>query len=282
MKKALLATALCMMAATAAIAGINDELYIVEKNGRITTIDYMSVDSIVIDPADTLMQRIYCTNKVINIPVDSLEDMWCNYIATPDSMVDLGLSVKWNSCNIGASEPSGYGELVGWGDPTGTHTEQWSTASYGSYMANKDLCMSYYGGVTPPDSIGGTDIDIAHVRLGGGWRMPTRLEFLELMHNCVWRKCTVKMRLGVLITSRTTGNSIFLPASGMRRGSKMTNPVGKYGAYWSANWYGNSSSTSKTKSEQAWALGTLPDNYFSNIYGLYRYSGICVRPVIAP
>ncbi|MFA6768442.1 MAG: hypothetical protein WCR86_08490, partial [Parabacteroides sp.] len=30
--------------------------------------------------------------------------------------VDLGLSVEWSDCNIGATEPDDYGSLFGWED----------------------------------------------------------------------------------------------------------------------------------------------------------------------
>lgn len=32
--------------------------------------------------------------------------------------VDLGLSVKWATCNVGASSPTGYGDYYAWGETT--------------------------------------------------------------------------------------------------------------------------------------------------------------------
>ena len=40
----------------------------------------------------------------------------------PAQPIDLGLSVKWASWNVGASSPEDYGGLYGWADPTGNNT----------------------------------------------------------------------------------------------------------------------------------------------------------------
>lgn len=130
--------------------------------------------------------------------------------------VDLGLSVRWASFNVGASKPEEYGGLYGWGDATGRKTST-SNADYPSQ--------------NPPREISGTEYDIARAKWGGDWRLPTRAEQQELVDNAVWKKATLNGVAGYTVTGRN-GNSIFLPAVGGRIGNKLHYQVD--GAdYWS-------------------------------------------------
>ncbi|WP_323011054.1 hypothetical protein [Paracoccus sp. (in: a-proteobacteria)] len=148
--------------------------------------------------------------------------------------VDLGLSVKWASFNVGASKPEEYGGLYGWADATGQKTS----------ISNGD-----YPSQNPPREISGTDDDIARTKWGGDWRLPTRAEQQELVDNAVWKKATLNGVAGYTVTGRN-GNSIFLPAVGGRIGNKLYYQVD--GAdYWS---------------------GTLSDDP-SKAYYMYYYIG---------
>ena len=84
------------------------------------------------------------------------------------------------------------------------------------------------------NDIGGTDRDVAHVRWGSPWRMPTSEEFEELIDDCVWKWVPHGGSSGYRVTS-TNGNSIFLPAAG---GSNSffhrTEDPGERGYYWSS------------------------------------------------
>lgn len=150
--------------------------------------------------------------------------------AAPEA-VDLGLSVKWASCNLGASKPEDFGNYYAWGEtaPKDTYTEE-------NYVA-------------PPEG----DLDDAHdaatVNLGKPWRMPTKDEMYELISKCTW-VWVARIRpdgygiMGQLITG-PNGNSIFLPAAGEKyveeeEDSKSvgepygpnTYEAGSYGNYW--------------------------------------------------
>lgn len=130
--------------------------------------------------------------------------------------VDLGLSVKWASFNVGASKPEEYGGLYGWADVTG---EIVSTS-------NDD-----YPTANPPREISGTEYDIARAKWGRDWRLPTRAEQQELVDKAVWKKTSLNGVAGYSVTGGN-GNSIFLPAVGGRIGSKLYYQVD--GAdYWS-------------------------------------------------
>lgn len=138
--------------------------------------------------------------------------------------VDLGLSVKWASCNIGASKPEEAGGLYGWADPTGEETSE-------------DLAD--YPSVTPPATICGTQYDIAAANWGEAWRMPTQEEFEELAAGCTWEWTALNGVNGMKVTGKN-GNSIFLPAAGSRTGQTVSGQAGQRGNYWSGTlWPGN-------------------------------------------
>ena len=125
--------------------------------------------------------------------------------------VDLGLSVKWATCNIGADKPEDYGDYFAWGEA--------ETKS----VYNKDNSATY--GKTSY-----TFLDAASAQWGSSWRMPTKDEFQELIDNCTWQWTTVGGHNGYMVTSKKNGNSIFLPAAGIRCGSQL-NDV-EWGYYW--------------------------------------------------
>ena len=108
--------------------------------------------------------------------------------------VDLGLSVRWASYNLGATSQTELGGLYFWGDPTGT-------AGYG---------------FTAPSvtNISGTEYDTARAEWGGSWRMPTKSEQIELVINCTWTRSTINGVAGMKVTG-SNGNYIFLPPTGV-------------------------------------------------------------------
>lgn len=149
---------------------------------------------------------------------------------TEGRVVDLGLSVKWASYNLGASAPEEPGGLYGWGDPTGTHTEQAQDEKYGNYYGgrkeDKEACLLLYNSLVyndsenqiTPNDISGTEFDVVRAKWGGNWRMPRRREFLELCSNkCIWERLFIKGTLGYKVTG-PNGNSIFLPITFYRIG----------------------------------------------------------------
>lgn len=104
--------------------------------------------------------------------------------------VDLGLSVNWATHNVGASASHKVGYLIPLGNVTGT----------------KKSAKHHY------EQVSG-ESDIATVKMGKGWRMPTAQEMLELIDKCEWEKKTVKGVKGAKVTG-PSGESIFLPAPG--------------------------------------------------------------------
>jgi hypothetical protein len=133
--------------------------------------------------------------------------------------VDLGLSVKWATCNVGATKPEEYGDYFAWGETQPKDCNDWSTYKWciGSYNTlTKYNTSSSYGTVDNKTVLAKTD-DAATVNWGGSWRMPTDTEWTELRENCTWTWTTQNSEYGYRVhgyrvTSKKNGNSIFLPA----------------------------------------------------------------------
>ncbi|GEM_PF-3086844 len=143
---------------------------------------------------------------------------------TEGEAVDLGLSVKWASRNVGATCPQEYGEYYAWGE-----TEEkavYNESTYAYYDSNT-------GYIDIGDNISGTQYDVARVKWGGKWRMPTLDEMEELFNKCTWEWTTYKGVNGYWITG-PNGNSIFLSAAGYRCDEYLFNE-GSLGYYWSGS-----------------------------------------------
>lgn len=139
--------------------------------------------------------------------------------------IDLGLSVKWASHNVGATAPEEYGKFYAWGETEKKHDY------------TEDTYLYYQNGayVEIGEDISGTEYDVAHVQWGGSWRMPSNDEFEELFEQCSWKWTSVNDINGYELTG-PNGNSIFLPAAGERNGPNVNN-CNVRGYYWTASSY---------------------------------------------
>ena len=155
--------------------------------------------------------------------------------------VDLGLSVKWATCNVGATKPEEYGDYFAWGETQPKSTYIWSTYKWcnGSYdTQTKYNTNSRYGTVDNKTQLELSD-DAARANWGGSWRMPTDAELTELRENCTWAWTTQNGVYGYKVTSKKSGytnKSIFLPAAGFRLSSDLDS-AGSRGYYWSSSLY---------------------------------------------
>ena len=178
--------------------------------------------------------------------------------------VDMGNGLLWATCNVGADNPWDYGDYFAWGETTTKDTYNWSTYKWGDGTTFTKYTV---GGTTVLEA---TD-DAATANWGGNWRTPTDAEWTWLRENCNWTWTTQNGVTGMLMTSSVNGNHIFLPASGYRSNTILSN-AGSHGYYWS-------SSLSTDYSSIADGL------YFSSGYldfdSDYRYFGHSVRPVLA-
>ena len=180
--------------------------------------------------------------------------------------IDLGLSVKWASWNVGASKPEEYGGYYAWGEIEEKDKYDWSSYKYCD--GNKESCYPI------GTDIGGTEYDIAHVKWGDGWRMPTRDEINELWSKCTKRWTDINGVEGLIFIG-SNGNSIFLPAAGIYIGEVVENDM----THWM--WRESNCWTSNNDSDFPWSSFILiSDNHngaFCNVSE--RCRGNSVRPV---
>lgn len=149
--------------------------------------------------------------------VDDKDNSDINSSVTTDTKaVDLGLSVKWASCNIGASSPEEFGDYFAWGE-----TEPYQ---YGRKYKHSD---GYDGTILKASD------DVATVKWGENWHTPSVAEMNELKSNCKWTSTTINGVLGYKITG-ANGNSIFIPTAGGMSFSDTPERVGEYGYYWTS------------------------------------------------
>jgi len=169
--------------------------------------------------------------------------------------VDLGLSVKWANCNMGADSPEDYGDYFAWGEKStkSEYTEE-NSLTYGKNLSDIASDSRY---------------DVARAHLGGSWRIPTKAEFEELNKKCTWTWTTKGGVNGMKVTG-PNGNCIFLPASGFCSGTSFYS-AGKFGHYWSSTPY--ESDNTRT----AYSLCLYSDGRY--VGSSFRDNGISVRPV---
>lgn len=166
--------------------------------------------------------------------------------------VDLGLSVKWATCNVGASSPSEYGSYFAWGE-TKTKSEYWDSVAYGKNFG---------------DISGDSRFDAARANWGGSWRLPTKAECQELVDKCKWTWTTQGRHNGYNVVG-PNGNSIFLPVAGFRERASLAS-AGECGYYWSSIPRGS-------MTQYAYCLGF--DSTISGVGWGNRSDGQSIRPV---
>ena len=185
--------------------------------------------------------------------------------------VDLGLSVKWATMNVGATAPEDYGYYFAWGETSEKSDYSWSTYKYckGTSTTMTKYCTSSYYGTVDNKTVLEPEDDAAHVNWGGTWRMPTDAEWTELREQCTWEWTTQNNIEGYLVTSKKNGISIFLPAAGYRDDTTFYIDS-SYGSYWSSS-----------LNEGRWYDAFIVDfySYFVDRNSGSRDDGQSVRPV---
>lgn len=267
MKKIFVLLALCLSALSLS-AQTGEAIYFYRNDGGFNAFLRADIDSITYSPLDTsnvqqddmATQVVWTADSVYRIPLSAIDSMKFSKYITPGVAIDLGLSVKWASCNVGASTPEGYGGYYAWGETE--EKSDYGLDAYQYYNSKNDECINI------GTSICGTQYDVARVKWGGSWRMPTTKEQQELCEKCTWQWTIYNGVNGQLVTG-PNGNSIFLPAVGFRYDTDLGSQ-GSYGYYWS---------DTLSDSNDAYLLGFDDSAWGLWDYIWYRYGGFTVRPV---
>ena len=211
--------------------------------------------------------------------------------------VDLGLSVKWGSCNVGASKWEEKGDRFAWGE---VETKTTFTQANYKWCQGDVNCPTKY--TIDPDYSEETGVpilstlelqdDAAYTLMGNGWRTPTWDEWEELMDDTktTWTQATIDGIQGVKVTSLITHNSIFLPYGIPQSDDKQYGwdcPEWS-GAYWSSNVeYDHSAATTlllfssprNTYRDKDGDYGTHEKASIFDRDCVMRHIGLFVRPV---
>ena len=199
--------------------------------------------------------------------------------------VDLGLpsGTLWATCNVGAKSPEEYGDYFAWGETSGYNSGKtnfdWSTYKWckGSSSTLTKYCTNSdrgYNGFTDDKTVLDLEDDAAYVNWGPAWRMPSIEQFQELYNSnyTTTEWTTLNGVRGLKITSKTNGNTIFLPAAGNYSFSSLNN-AGSLGYCW-------------PRTLSSYDPLSAPNLYFYQGYistgNDYRCSGRSVRPVRLP
>ena len=197
--------------------------------------------------------------------------------ARPDA-IDMGTEVngkkiKWASHNIGASSPEEYGSYYAWGETETKSDYSWSTYKFGTSSSgpfSKYNTINSYG-IVDNKTVLDLEDDIANVKLGDNWRIPTEEDWAELKTKCTWSWTGNYNGTGAkgIIVTATNGNSIFLPAAGFWSNSSLK-LSGSRGYYWSSAIYFE-------QTYNAWYL--IFDSGDTVLGGMWRCFGHSIRPV---
>ena len=173
------------------------------------------------------------------------------------NFVDLGLSVKWATMNVGADALDDLGDYFAWGETKAK--EKYKESTYMTHNLNLG------------DIRGNASYDAARSNWGGSWRLPTKAECEELLNHCRREWGRLNGVSGVLFISKKNGNSIFFPAAGWREGTSAYS-AGIGGHYWS-------STPHRSKPQEAYGLyfGSGGSAGVGCGYSIY---GMSVRPVL--
>ena len=181
----------------------------------------------------------------------------------PAEAIDLGLpsGIKWASYNVGATKPEEYGGYYSWGETE--VRDQYYFTTYSLCDGTVSSCHDI------GENISGTEYDVAHVKWGGEWCMPTKEDFQELAYNCEYKETSVNGVKGLQFTG-PNGQYIFLPYTGYVWNTE-NDKAGSEGSYWSAT-----QTTSVNKAhEMSFKKGEVLWDCYIN-----RFAGLTVRPVI--
>ena len=199
-------------------------------------------------------------------------------VAASDA-VDLGLSVKWATNNLGAATPSDPGNFYAWGE-----TEVKTVYNGDTYKFKDGYKVKKYSTEDSHASSGTADKlivlqpvdDAATAALGKGWRMPTRAEAMELFTECTFSY----NKPGLVTVTGPNGNSIDFPKTGYYVGDKLQES--NYPWCWTASMALSSGTPEGSEDAIEWHERRQGDAMrfgHTDCYGLYRENGLPIRPV---
>ena len=190
------------------------------------------------------------------------EFVYCPDIQHPH-IIDMGEAGKWSCCNVGAINPTDYGNYYAWGE-TGTK-ESYTRTTYKHYIDKGNPPYKEIG-----ENIQSSEYDAATESWKSPWKMPTRNQMEALINTCSHEWVSISGVNGYVFTS-PAGNSIFLPAGG-RYNTKTNDGVNVNGYYWT-------STSSPDSQENSYAHFLFFDENSPRMKEGNRVLGNNIRPI---
>lgn len=191
--------------------------------------------------------------------------------------VDLGLPSRtlWATYNLGASMPTEYGGHYAWGE---TETKSWYfDDTYKFYDdSHKITKYCFYKSKGNPDGKSELDPedDVAMVRWGSNWSMPTKEQFKELASYCTFVRKDIyvngKQIIGYLGTSEINGHTIYIPCAGWEYRDVPNNHM--FAWYWSRN-------LAESSDDYAYYMTIVEETKKMDVMEAMRLQGLSIRPV---
>lgn len=157
-------------------------------------------------------------------------------VPSASTIVDMGLSVKWTSCNLGATNPEDVGNYYAWGETTTKQAYDWGNYVFckGTRTSLTKYCTTYRVGIADGKKTLDPEDDVATAMFGEGVRIPTPNDWDELAANTTREWVSRNGVNGMLLTSKKTGAQLFFPALNDRFDADYS---GSFGCYWTSTLY---------------------------------------------
>ena len=206
---------------------------------------------------------IYRDSEGIYVDVPEINDR-----DLPEGLIDLGLSVKWSSYNIGANKPFEYGKLFQFGRADGYYYNDFNHKFY----VGSDTPITTSGNIYAKGEVLNQIDDAAYVATNGKLRMPTVEEIEELLYGTTNQWCQCNSISGRLFTSKIDeSKKIFIPSAGNFSGADSSFiDAGFSGDIWSSSVYNNISYTYNLYFNSCGCF-----RYYRNRYYGFSVRGVC-------
>ena len=192
--------------------------------------------------------------------------------------VDLGLpsGTIWAGYNVGANSPKESGAYYAWGDIEDKNTYTKDGYFDTDRIENAIVLFKVYktGSKT---SIIGTERDVARVKWGTPWKMPSKAQIEELLSKC--KKFFVKCKgdsKDYILFKGPNGKSILFPASGKKYDKNLMEEYRCY--YWSGE-FDSSMAFSQMASCLSGSGYSWDSSVSAEVYYDFRWYGMNVRAV---
>lgn len=253
----------------------------IEPKDTTDPVEWYSSDNDVVSVRDGLVMANSSGTATITVKAGAkIAECFITVKALPDGAVDLGLSVFWATCNVGASDPEENGDFFAWGEVEPYYTSLdpliWKEGKTGYNWESYRWGYKDQEGVIDNKFQLDLEYDAAYYILGEGWKMPSEAQWTELMKQCDWTWETLNGVYGYWIESRANGNHLFLPSQALQlHYGVIGRTIIPEAYYWSSNLDFPFTDQARTLYLRCPYPG-IP-SFFT--MGMRRCSGLLIRPV---